>query len=148
MVERTMARTASAGNRTRVVYLGRRQGHALGETALLRRPRRKADSRGAGGGAQGKRVRRDRRRYCRRTGASAVFGHPRRARDGGKWRGYLRAHVQNARSREGGRLSKIERTPARSGRRGFYRAREGPGIRDGSRVHASRITERSEVNCR
>src|SRR5712664_414957 len=140
MVECVMART-SARNRARVAYLGRRQGHALGETALLRRPRRKADSRGAGGGAQGKGVRRDRGRYCRRTGASVIFGQPRRARDGGKWRGDLRAHVQNTGSRKGRRLSKIKRTPARAGRRGFYRARKGPGIRDGSRVHASRITE-------
>src|SRR5260370_11870758 len=111
MVECAMARTASAGNRARVAYLSRCQGYAFSETALLRRTRRKADSRGAGRGTQGKCVRRDRRRYCRRTGASAVFGEPRRARDGGKWRGDLRAHVQNAGSREGGRLSKIERTP-------------------------------------
>src|SRR5216684_8207107 len=141
MVERAMARTASAGNRARVAYRGRRQGYAFGETALLRRARGKADSRGASRGTQGKCVRRDRRRYGSRTGASVIFGQPRRARDGGKWRGYLRTHVQNARSREGVRLSKIERTPARSGRRGFYRARAGPGIRDGSRVHASHITE-------
>src|ERR1700737_417839 len=141
MVERVMARTASAGNRARVAYHGRRQGYALGETALLRRTRGKADSRGASRGTQGKYVRRDRGRYCRRTGASIVFGQSRRARDGGKWRGDLRSHVQNAGSREGGRLSKIEGTPARARRHRFYRARKGPGIRDGSRVHAARFTE-------